>query len=404
MDSSFTAFVKADGSCPYCDKALALLAAKAVPHKRIECQSFEHLTQTMWHLYGTQPVSATYPQIIELRNGTARLVGGYDKLCDALDEPILEDNPLRFTLFPIQYPDLYDMYQKALASFWTPQEVSLAEDVSDWTAKLSDDDRYFIKHVLSFFAGSDGIVMENLAGNFAREVQIPEARQFYASQMLIEAIHSEQYALLIDTLATPDEALGLFQAIESNNAVRKKAAWAQKYLDPTRRFAERLVAFVCVEGILFSGSFCAIYWLKRRGVMPGLCLSNEFISRDEALHYNFGVQLYRHLRHPLPEDIAKQIVTEAIETELEFVVDAIPCRLVGMNAELMQQYIKFVADRALTDLGYGKMYNAVNPFPWMELIGLTSKTNFFERLPSDYQRAGVMASSEQQTFGIDEDF
>jgi ribonucleotide reductase beta subunit family protein with ferritin-like domain len=296
------------------------------------------------------------------------------------------------------------MYKKALASFWTPQEVSLADDVTDWNDKLSEDDRYFIKHVLAFFAGSDGIVMENLAANFAKEVQIPEARQFYASQMLIEAIHSEQYALLIDALASPAEALGLFRAIETMEPVRKKAAWAQKYLDPSRKFAERLLAFVCVEGILFSGSFCAIYWLKRRGVMPGLTLSNEFISRDEALHYEFGVAMYKHLKHKVSETEVKKIVTKAVETELEFVIDAIPCRLIGMNAEMMQQYIKFVADRAFVDLGYSKHYHVDNPFPWMELIGLQGKTNFFEQFPSQYQRAGVMAEAKEQTFGLDGDF
>ena len=261
-----------------------------------------------------------------------------------------------------------------------------------------------VKHVLAFFAGSDGIVMENLAANFATEVQIPEARQFYACQMMIEAIHSESYALLIDALADPKEALGLFRAIETLDPVRKKAAWAQRYLDRRRPFAERLVAFVCVEGILFSGSFCAIYWLKRRGVMPGLTLSNEFISRDEALHYAFGVALYKLLRHKAPEATVAAIVREAVETELDFVVDAIPCRLVGMNADMMRQYIKFVADRAMLDLGYGKLYGVDNPFPWMDLIGLQGKTNFFEQFPSQYQRAGVLAESSDQVFGTDDDF
>ncbi len=394
----YTLFVKADGQCPWCHQALALLDSKGLVYTAVECASFDDVTN---HI---QPVTRTFPQIVETVANVSTVIGGYDQLCERIDEPILEHNPLRFTLFPIQYHDLYEMYQKALASFWTPQEVSLADDVEHWHSKLSEDDRHFIKHVLAFFAGSDGIVMENLAANFAKEVQIPEARQFYASQMLIEAIHSEQYALLIDALASPSEAQCLFRAIESNAAVRKKAAWAQRYLDSSRMFAERLVAFVCVEGILFSGSFCAIYWLKRRGVMPGLCLSNEFISRDEALHYEFGVKLYRHLKHPLDEASVRSIVQEAVETELEFVVDAIPCRLVGMNADLMQEYIKFVADRAMVDLGYTKIYGATNPFPWMELIGLASKTNFFERLPSDYQRAGVLADSSKQIFGLDEAF
>jgi ribonucleotide reductase beta subunit family protein with ferritin-like domain/glutaredoxin len=389
VQKTIVIYVKADGSCPWCHKAEELLCDKGLEYTVVAASSVTDL-----------PGGTTYPQIVI----GSKWIGGYDKLCDAVDEPILEENPLRFTLFPLKYPGLFDMYRKALASFWTPQEISLADDVADWNDKLSENDRYFIKHVLAFFAGSDGIVMENLAANFAKEVQIPEARQFYACQMMIEAVHSESYALLIDALASPEEALGLFRAIEVLDPVRKKAAWAQKYLDPDRRFAERLLAFVCVEGVLFSGSFCTIYWLKRRGVMPGLGLSNEFISRDEALHYEFGVMMYKLLKHKLDEASVKKIVREAVETELEFVIDAIPCRLVGMNSDLMQQYIKFVADRALLDLGYTKMYDAENPFPWMELIGLTGKSNFFERFPSEYQRAGVMAQASDQVFGTDGDF
>lgn len=392
-------FVKADGSCRWCHEAESLLRAKDCTFTTIPVATIQDLTQFQ-PFASSQKVYRTFPQIVH--DGV--VIGGYDALCEKLDEPLLEENPLRFTLFPLQYPELFEYYRKAVASFWTPQEISLADDVADWTEKLSEDERYFIKHVLAFFAGSDGIVMENLAANFAREVQIPEARQFYACQMMMEAIHSESYALLIDSLASPSEALRLFQAIETMEPVRKKAAWAQRYLDPSRRFAERLVAFICVEGILFSGSFCAIYWLKRRGVMPGLGLSNEFISRDEALHYDFGVALYKHLKHRLDEATVTKIVTEAVDTELEFVVDAIPCRLVGMNSDMMQQYIKYVADRALVDLGCRKAYNVDNPFPWMELIGLSGKSNFFERFPSEYQRAGVMAEAQEQVFAIDDDF
>lgn len=391
---TFTVYVKPDGSCPWCHKAEALLTEKGYAYTSHAVPLID-----VRKSLGVDSITS-FPQIVS--SGT--LIGGYDKLCQAIDEPILQDNPLRFTLFPIHYSDLYALYKKALASFWTPDEISLVEDVSDWHEKLSEDDRYFIKHVLAFFAGSDGIVMENLAANFAQEVQIPEARNFYACQMMIEAIHSDQYALLIDALASPAEALGLFRAIETMDPVRKKAAWAQTYLNRDRTFAERLVAFVCVEGILFSGSFCAIYWLKRRGVMPGLTLSNEFISRDEALHYDFGVALYKRLKHSLPETAVTAIVRDAVETELEFVVDAIPCRLVGMNADLMCQYIRFVADRAMVDLGYSKIYGDANPFPWMELIGLAGKTNFFEQFPSQYQRAGVMAETTDQIFDIDDDF
>lgn len=403
--------VKAGGQCPWCDKAVELLRrtctwSTAVEYR--EATDLEGLREALVR-FGLAPATAaragtTFPQIVDIRRQSPRLIGGYDKLCDAIDEPILRANPLRFSLFPIEHDDLFDLYKKSVASFWTPEEVSLSSDAVDWRTKLSDDERHFIKHVLAFFAGSDGIVMENLAANFAAEVQIPEARQFYANQMFMEAVHSWQYALLIDALATPQEALSLFRAIETVDPVRRKAAWAQKWTNPERRFAERLIAFVCVEGILFSGSFCAIFWLKRRGVMPGLCLSNEFISRDEGMHYTFGCALYGKLKHRVSERAVKAIIGEAVDTELSFVVDAIPCRLVGMNADLMQQYIKFVADRALVDLGYSKMYNAVNPFPWMELVGLQGKTNFFEQMPSQYQRAGVMAVGDQQVFSTDGDF
>jgi ribonucleotide reductase beta subunit family protein with ferritin-like domain len=305
---------------------------------------------------------------------------------------------LRFTLFPLEHHDLFDFYKKSVASFWTAEEVSLAQDKTDWTTKLTENDRHFIEHVLAFFAGSDGIVMENLAANFAKEIQIPEARQFYASQMLIEAVHSEVYSLMIDAVSDPRKAQSLFNAIETVPAVQRKAAWARKWMDPSRRFAERLLAFVCVEGILFSGSFCSIYWLKRRGVMPGLTLSNEFISRDEGLHYSFGCALYKKLRHQLSEETVRAIVSEAVATELEFVTDAIPCRLIGMNAELMQEYIKYVADRAMTDLGYGTLFGVNNPFPWMELISLQGKTNFFEHMPSQYQRAGDREFATNESF------
>lgn len=395
----YTVLTKGDGSCPFCTKAVDLLDLKRQQYQTIAMTSMQDVNEYLNDL-DPEYTASTYPQIVY--NG--KIIGGYDKLCDVIDEPLLEENPLRFTLFPIQHKSLYDLYTKAIASFWTPAEISLADDVRDWKT-LSEDDRFFIKNILAFFAGSDGIVMENLAMNFLNEVQSAEARQFYSSQIMMEAIHSETYSLLIDALAEPGEALQLFQAIDVMPPVRKKAAWAMKYLDASKRFAERLVAFICVEGILFSGSFCAIYWLKRRGVMPGLCLANEFISRDEALHYEFGVEMYtRYLKHKLPNGTVEAIIRGAVDTELEFVCDAIPCKLIGMNSDLMCQYIKFVADRAMMDLTGTKIYNASNPFPWMELIGLDSKVNFFERFPSQYQRAGVMTQPEQQTFAVDEDF
>lgn len=392
----YTVYSK-DG-CPYCEKAIALLESKDLPWKKLVVDSLGELQEAV-----DDDTVTTFPQIV-YEGSKKVLIGTYDKLCDALDEPLLEHDPLRFTLFPIQHQSLFDMYTKAIASFWTPAEISLVEDTQHWK-QLSPNDRYFIKNILAFFAGSDGIVIENLAMNFLKEVQSAEARQFYSSQIMIEAIHSEMYSLLIDALADPGEAMLLFQAIEVMPPVRKKAAWAQQYLDARRCFAERLIAFVCVEGILFSGSFCAIYWLKRRGVMPGLCLANEFISRDEALHYEFGVEMYtKYIKHKISNQRIAKIIREAVDTELEFVCDAIPCSLIGMNSDLMCDYIKFVADRAMMDLTGQKLYDVKNPFPWMELISLDSKVNFFERFPSQYQRAGVMANATEQTFGVDDDF
>jgi len=320
-------------------------------------------------------------------------------------EPILADNGCRkYSAFPIQYPDLWKMYKQAVASFWTTEEVPLDKDVIDWRDKLNDDERHFIKHILGFFAGSDGIVMENIQMNFSHEITIPEARQFYAYQTFNESIHSEMYALMIDALISDEaERNSLFEAIETIPAVKKKFAWAQKWLDPSKTFAERLVAWICVEGLLFSGSFCAIFWLRNRGIMPGLGLSNEFISRDEGLHQQFGEMMYSKLNHKLPLETVVNIVDEAVKNEKEFICDAIPCRMIGMNSDLMAQYIEFVADRILMSLGYSKKYNSKNPFDFMELISLQGKTNFFEKKVSEYQRAGVM-NVEDNIFGLDAEF
>lgn len=319
-------------------------------------------------------------------------------------EPLLADNGTRkYSVFPIKYPDIFAMYKKAVATFWTVEEVPLVQDVADWR-KLTDDERHFIKHVLGFFAGSDGIVMENIANNFAEEVTDPSARLFYAYQAFNESIHSEMYALLLDALIEDDDERDeLFRAIETIPAVGKKARWAQKYLSRDKSFAERLVAWICVEGLLFSGSFCAIFWLRNRGVMPGLGLSNEFISRDEGLHQQFGELLYSKLHDKLSLETIKTIVEEAVENEKEFICDAIPCRMIGMNADLMSQYIEFVADRIFVALGHPKQYNATNPFDFMELISLEGKSNFFERRVSEYQRPGVLNSTEN-VFALDGDF
>ncbi len=319
-------------------------------------------------------------------------------------EPILEDNPNRFVLFPIQHDDIWAFYKKSEASFWTAEEIDLSQDLVDW-GKLSDDEKHFVKHVLAFFAASDGIVNENLAENFVSEVQYTEAKFFYGFQIMMENIHSETYSLLIDTyINDPGEKDYLFNAIENLDCVKKKAEWALRWIDQGS-FAERLVAFAAVEGIFFSGSFCSIFWLKKRGLMPGLSFSNELISRDEGMHCDFACLLYNdHIVQKLSEDTIKKIIKDAVVIEKEFVSDSIPVKLIGMNADLMCQYIEFVADRLLQALGNEKVYHVENPFPWMDLISLQGKTNFFEKRVGDYQKSGVMSSRDKQIFSLDEDF
>lgn len=300
------------------------------------------------------------------------------------------------------------MYKKAEASFWTAEEVDLSQDVRQWEA-LTRDEKHFIKHVLAFFAASDGIVLENLAGRFMKEVQVSEARAFYGFQIAIENIHSEMYSLLLETyIKDATEKNRLFHAIDTIPCVARKADWALKWIDGSETFAERIIAFACVEGIFFSGSFCAIFWLKKRGLMPGLTFSNELISRDEGLHCDFACLLYGLLKKKLSEDRVKGIVRDAVEIEREFVCEALPCALVGMNGDLMGQYIEFVADRLLNALGCGKIYNVQNPFDWMELISLQGKTNFFEKRVGEYQKASVMSSlngkGDNHVFKMDEDF
>ncbi|MEJ6582503.1 MAG: ribonucleotide-diphosphate reductase subunit beta [Crocinitomicaceae bacterium] len=320
-------------------------------------------------------------------------------------EPILEENKNRFVLFPIQHDDIWSFYKKAEASFWTAEEIDLQADLVDWESKLNDNERHFVKHVLAFFAASDGIVNENLAENFLSEVQYTEAKFFYGFQIAIENIHSETYSLLIDTYIkdTKDKAY-LFNAIDTMDCVRKKADWALRWIDEGN-FAERLVAFAAVEGIFFSGSFCSIFWLKKRGLMPGLAFSNELISRDEGLHCDFACLLYNnHVVNKLSKEKIKQIIVDAVEIEKEFILDALPVRLIGMNSDLMAQYIEFVADRLLQELGNDKIYNVSNPFDFMEMISIQGKTNFFEKRVAEYQKAGVLNNDADQTFSTDEDF
>ena len=319
-------------------------------------------------------------------------------------EPILTEEDNRFVLFPIKHDAIWQMYKQHEASFWTAEEIDLTQDLTDWE-KLNDNERHFIKHVLAFFAASDGIVNENLVINFMKEVQLAEARCFYGFQIAIENIHAETYSLLIDTyIKDPKEKDYLFNAMEHLPCVQKKAQWALNWIDEAPSFGHRLVAFAAVEGIFFSGSFCSIFWLKNRGLMPGLSFSNELISRDEGLHCDFACLLYSMLENKPPKEEAVGIITDAVLFEKEFVTDALPVSLIGMNADLMCQYIEFVADRLLISLGYEKVYNATNPFDFMELISLQGKTNFFEKRVGDYQKSGVMAKKEDQVFSLEDDF
>nr|CAG8619522.1 2881_t:CDS:2 [Entrophospora candida] len=325
-----------------------------------------------------------------------------------LDEPLLKPNPRRFVLFPIQYHEIWQMYKKAEASFWTVEEVDLSKDNHDWENRLNDDERFFISHILAFFAASDGIVNENLVERFSNEVQIPEARCFYGFQIMIENIHSEMYSLLIDSyIKDPVQKEYLFDAFETIPCIKKKAEWALRWIcDQKSSFAERLVAFAAVEGIFFSGAFASIFWLKKRGMMPGLTFSNELISRDEGLHTDFACLLFNHLKNRISQQLVTKIITEAVVIEQEFLTDALPCNLIGMNATLMKRYIEFVADRLLVSLNCPKYYKSENPFDFMDLISLQGKTNFFEKRVSEYQKAGVMSNGDpsENIFTLDADF
>lgn len=324
------------------------------------------------------------------------------------NEVLLDQSNDRFVLFPIKYDDIWEMYKKAMASFWTAEEIDLYQDLDDWN-KLNDDEKHYIKHILAFFSASDGIVNENLALRFYNDVQIPEARSFYGFQIAMENIHAETYGLLIDTyIKDQKEKDYLFHAIDNIPCIKKKADWALKWIYGQDDFALRLLAFAAIEGIFFSGSFCSIFWLKKRGLMPGLTFSNELISRDEGLHTDFACLLYKYIKNKPSEETVRSLVKEAVEFEQEFITEALPVSLIGMNSDLMKEYIEFVADRLMMEIGYDPIYNATNPFDWMELISLQGKTNFFEKRVSEYQKAGVMNSVAQSgndfEFNMDMDF
>jgi ribonucleoside-diphosphate reductase beta chain len=321
-----------------------------------------------------------------------------------MTEKILQDNPGRFVLFPIEHHDLWKLYKQQEACFWTAEEIDLAQDINDWDNKLNDDEQHFIKHVLAFFAASDGIVNENIAMNFVNAVQYTEAKFFYGFQIMMENIHSETYSLLIDSyIKDKEEQNKLFRAVETIPAIKKKADWAMKFIEKGS-FAERLIAFAAVEGIFFSGSFCSIFWLKKRGLMPGLTFSNELISRDEGMHCDYACHLYNnHIDNKLSKERIKEIICGALEIEKEFILEALPVRLIGMNSDLMAQYLEFVTDRLLDALGVPKVYNSENPFDFMQNIALQGKTNFFEKRVAEYQKAGVNNVAEDLNSAFDED-
>lgn len=322
-----------------------------------------------------------------------------------MSEDILTEDKNRFVLYPIKYKSIFDMYTIAKSSYWVPEEVDLSKDIIDWNTKLTQNEKYFMEHILAFFAASDGIVDENLVTRFYSEVKIPEARAFYTFQMAIESVHSEQYSLLIDTLIKDTEKRNkLFNAINTIPCIKQKAEWAQKWIeDKNSSFAKRLVAFAIVEGVFFSGAFASIYWLKERNLLAGTCASNELISRDEALHTEFAILLYSLLNNKLEENEIHEIFKEAVNIEIEFITESIPCNLLGLNSNLMSDYIRFVADRLIVQLGYTKIYNVKNPLDFMDRIGLTNKTSFFEHRSTDYAKANV-GSNNKHEFSMDEDF
>tara|TARA_B100001027_G_scaffold215041_1_gene188253 strand:- start:1372 stop:2349 length:978 start_codon:yes stop_codon:yes gene_type:complete len=316
-----------------------------------------------------------------------------------MGEPLLTEDPHRYVMFPIKDQSIYDMYKKQIDSFWRVEEVDLTKDLDHWE-KLDKDEKYFISMILAFFAGSDGIVLENLASRFMSEIQLPEARAFYGFQIAMENIHSEMYSILIDKYIKDFEVKNkLFQAIEEFPCIGNKARWAQKWInDHNSNFQKRLIAFACVEGIFFSGAFCSIYWIKTKGIMPGLTFSNELISRDEAMHTDFAVLLYNKLKYKLTQNEILEIVEEAVELEKDFIVHSLPCKLVGMNSNSMIKYIEFVADRLLLQLGYTKRYNSVNPFSFMEYISIEGKTNFFEKRVGEYALADKSSTDLTEVF------
>ena len=373
--------------CEYCDKAASLLESQGISFEKLRFSKEIHYEKTK---------SRTYPQIFI--NDT--LIGGFFELEEILGDPLLKSNPNRFTVFPLEYQSLWQLYKKGQMSNWTAEEIDFSKDMDDWNS-LSDNERHFIKTILAFFAASDGIVFENINTNFAKEIQCSEARSFYAFQQHNEMVHGETYSLLIEKyIKDQHEKNQAFRAIETMPCVKKKADWALTWFDQKWHFAERLFAFACVEGIFFSGSFCAIFWLKKRGLLPGLSFSNELISRDEGLHLDFAVELLSLLVFKPSTETIHSIIKSAVELEKEFIIEALPCKLIGMDSVKMSQYIEFVADRLLKQIGKPILWNAQNPFDFMENISLDGKTNFFEKRVGDYAKF----DDSNKNVKFDEDF
>jgi len=391
-------------NCNQCEQLKSILNGRSISYQEIKYINLFNLCNSE-QLTGGQEESiiniGSFPIVLFKEN-----FYGFQECLQLFDEPLIQSNENRFNIYPIKYNDIFVMYKKARASFWQPEEISLKDDIHDWNS-LNDDERHFISHILAFFSASDGIVNENLNINFSSEVQFPEARAFYTFQTAIESIHAETYGLLLDKyIQNPIEKLKLQNGIQTIQSITKKANWALKWTNSNRCFAERLVAFACVEGIMFSGSFCAIFWLKKRGLLPGLSFSNELISRDEGLHTEFAVLLYtKYIKHKLAQTVIWNIVQEAVEFEKEFIIESLPCKLIGMNSDMMSQYIEFVADRLLISLGYSKIWNSSLPasFNFMETLSLSGKTNFFEKRVGEYSKAGVMNTSEN-IFDLEADF
>jgi len=389
--------------CTLCDKTVELCDEYNLTYEKLNKEKAE-----LEIICGKR--ITTYPQVFIDGKHIGNIFDFEEHLCGqsnakggtqlGREEPLLAENPNRFTIFPIRHPNLWAMYKKAQMSNWTAEEIDFSKDLDDWNA-MSDNEQRFIKYILAFFAASDGIVFENLSINFANEVQVPEARSFYAYQQHNEMVHGETYSLLIDKyVKDPTEKDKLFRAIETIECVKSKADWAMKWFDNSQPFANRLVAFACVEGIFFSGSFCAIFWLKKRGLMPGLSFSNELISRDEGLHQDFAVELFGMLNNKATEATVSHIVNEAVTIEKQFILEALPCKLIGMSSEKMSTYIEYVSDRLMKQLGFSPIFNAANPFDFMENIALDGKTNFFEKRVGDYGKF----DDNCESVNFDEDF